>query len=102
MLALDAPTLTQFFQLAAAALGFFVLISTVLWRIGKGIRSDVRNTVTELVKPIADAQENHGSRIELHMLHLQSHDRAIGFLRERTAGLESAVFKRPPITEEEP
>lgn len=32
---------------------------------------------------------------------VREHTRAIGFLRERTAGLESAVFHRPPITEEE-
>jgi len=96
----DTPTLTQFFQLAGAALGFFLLIAGALWRIGKGIRTDIRSTVTELVKPIADAQADQSSRLELHMLHLQSHDRALGFLRERTAGLESAVFRRPPITDE--
>jgi hypothetical protein len=101
MLSLDTPTLTQFFQLGGAALGFFLLIAGALWRIGKGIRSDIRSTVTELIKPIAEAQESHASRLEMHMLHLQRHDAAIGFIRERTAGLESAVFKRPPITEEE-
>ena len=101
MLSVDTPTLTQFFQLAGAALGFFILIAGALWRIGKGIRSDIRNTVTELIKPIADQQTSHGLTLEAHQAHLNSHDRALAFIRERTAGLESAVFKRPPITEDE-
>lgn len=29
-----------------------------------------------------------------------SHERALGFLKERTAGLESAVFHRAPIVDE--
>ena len=98
---LTTPELTQNLLLAGAVISFSVTALGALWRLRAGIRNDLRAIVQDEMTPVIATQGDHSERLDSHQRRLNDSDRQISFLRERTAGLESAVFKRPPITEED-
>lgn len=92
LLSATAPAITGVATTIATAAVLFAL--SWVWRqLKKQLTEGHEENKKTLAAILLQAQQTNGQVVE--------QGKAIGFLRERTAGLESAVFHRPPITQED-
>jgi len=98
---LTTPEITQYLLMGGAAIGLLASLWGVLKGARAGLRTDLRAIVREENQPIHETQNHHGEsivRIETEQAGIK---KTVGFLLQRTAGLEAKTFDRPPILEED-
>lgn len=97
---ISPPELTSVINLLIAVGIFASVVSGLLWKLRQWQRNDVKSIVDEALTPLSKSVETLLEDVAEIKSTVKGHEGEIGVLRERTASLEGAVFKRPPIRED--
>ena len=98
---INAPELTALINLLIAVVVFGSVVGGGLWKLRAAQRKDMTNIVETGLAPLKSSLQAVQNDVTTTMNSVNAHEREIGKLKERSAALEGAVFKRPVILEDE-